>query len=74
MQKDMSFWFKNGGHKLYKNPLQREKTMEVTWIEYSTRKMVKDLLAHEIFSDSLIEVGLSRKTIYLEKKGPMEEK
>ena len=27
LQKDMRFWYKNGVHKLYKNPLQRENTM-----------------------------------------------
>ena len=32
LQKDMSFWFKNGGHKLYKNPLQCEKKMELAFL------------------------------------------
>ena len=36
--------------------------------------MDKDLLARIIFRDSGIDVGLSYKTIYLGKKGPMEEK
>ena len=38
------------------------------------RQMDKDLLDHGIFSDSGVEVGLSRKIIYLGKKGSMEEK
>ena len=33
MQKDMSSWFENGGHKLYKKPLHSEKTIEVDWLE-----------------------------------------
>ena len=36
--------------------------------------MDKDLLSREIFSDSSADVGLSRKTIKLGKKGPIEEK
>ena len=36
--------------------------------------MDKDLLACERFSDSGVEVALSGKTIYLQKKGPIEEK
>ena len=48
--------------------------MEVAWLEYSMRQMDKDLLDHEIFSGSGVEVGLSWKIIYLGKKGPMEGK
>ena len=48
--------------------------MEVAWLEYSTRKMDKYLLDREIFSESVAEVGLYWKTMYLGKKGPMEEK
>ena len=33
-----------------------------------------DLVAREVFHDSGVEVGLSWEKIYLEKKGPMEEK
>ena len=36
--------------------------------------MDKDLLTHEIVSDSGVEVGLSWKTIYLGVKGPIEYK
>ena len=74
LQKYMSFWFKNSGHKLYKNPLQCEMITEVAWLEYSARKMDKDLLARKIFSDFGVEVCLFRKTIYLGKEGPIEEK
>ena len=70
----MSFWFKNGGHKLYKNPLQRENKMDMAWLEYSTGQMDEDLLAREISSDFGLEVVLSCNNIYLLKKGPMEEK
>ena len=47
--------------------------MEVRWLKQSTQKMDKDLLTHEIFSDSVVEVGLSRKKNYLGKQVPMEE-
>ena len=47
---------------------------EVAWLEYSARKMDKDLLARKIFSDFGVEVCLFRKTIYLGKEGPIEEK
>ena len=70
----MSFWFENGGHKIYKNPLQCENIVEVAWIEYYTQQMDKYLLTHKIFSEYGVEVGLSWKKIYLGKKGPMEEK
>ena len=46
--------------------------MEVAWLEYSTQQIDKDLLAHKIFRNSVVEVGMSWKQIYLGKNRPME--
>ena len=74
LQKDMQFWFSDGGHKLYEKPLQCEKTVEVAWLQYSTREMDKDLISREIMETLGIEVGMSWKMIYMGKKGDIAEK
>ena len=48
--------------------------MKVEWLELYTHKLDQDLLACEILSHSGLEMVLSWKSIYLEKKRPMEEK
>ena len=63
MQKDMSFWLENGGHKLYKTPLQYEKIMEMAWLEYSTWKMDKTSSATKSSLTLVLRWAYSGKTL-----------
>ena len=57
LTKALNFWLTNGGHKIYTKPLQCEKTVEIAWLQYSTRNMDKDLLAQEIVVLRLVSLG-----------------
>ena len=63
IKKDMNDWMYPGGHNVFRNMLQVEKTSPIGWLCYSTREMDAGALADEIHDILSCKVGLRWKAI-----------